>query len=1073
MMIVEMDKMSAPSSRERAQHLYEKNIELENNRRRSAQARVPSDPNAWQQMRENYEAIILEDHAFSEQHNVEYALWQLHYKRIEELRARYSAALASGGSNTSQGVKVPPRPDRLTKIRLQFKTFLSEATGFYHDLILKIRAKYGLPFGYFADDSESQIVMDKDGKKSTDIKKGLVSCHRCLIYLGDLARYKGLYGDGDSKSREYAAASSYYMQAASIWPSSGNPHHQLAILASYSGDELVAVYRYFRSLALDNPFSTARDNLIVAFEKNRHNYSQLPGDVRAPLVKEPAVRLSGKSKGKVEAKLSSKDANMEMSPDREKVSGVQDTFKSFCIRFVRLNGILFTRTSLETFADVLSLVSHDLCELLSSRPEEELKFGADAAQNALFLVRLVSILIFTVHNLKRECDGQTYAEIVQRAALLQNAFTAIFELMRHVVQGCSQLQDVSSSYTLPAILVFLEWLACCHDVAVAGSDVDEKQSITRSLFWEQCISFLNKILSIMPMGIDDGEDETCFFSMSKYEEGKTENRLALWEDFELQGFLPLVPAHTILDFSRKRSFLSDGDKEKKARVKRVLAAGKALANAIRVNQKNVFFYSKSKKFRIGVEASEDVTFSSSTSLATNGVRQTPSERMTNVGNMQPIPQPRMIEEDDDDEVIVFQPAVSEKRNKVFGPNRPPSDTLKLVQSSSADDVKFYGNAMSAPLASLHQHNTFEASSPLSVSVGGVALQVPQAVQMQSSRWSVEEATSLVNSLKGLTMLENGHLTKLEMQDNAVLSHPTAYSVGIQKLPISAGAGAGAGGLYYSQTEVSDTVLPSRIDAVVSSGVTADVLAAKTPYSLQVGMRKNPISRPVRHLGPPPGFSNVPSKPPSESVSASQLENPLMDDYSWLDGYQLTSSLRNSGLDNSLSHTTHAEPQYVNHISNGMNGTASFPFPGKQGPVVQFQMEKQKGWQDYLMLEHMKNRHEPKLQQQQFMNGNQQFSIQPEQYQGQSVWTVFVGAWLALASSGHLLLNKFRGKIEETISEMQNFRQPAVETKYVMSVRPISLKNLRGVAEWRLQVCCAYSRWTSGLGLGLLVVLLSS
>lgn len=42
---------------------------------------------------------------------------------------------------------------------------------------------------------------------------------------------------------------------------------QLAILASYSSDELVAVYRYFRSLAVDSPFSTARDNLIVAFEK--------------------------------------------------------------------------------------------------------------------------------------------------------------------------------------------------------------------------------------------------------------------------------------------------------------------------------------------------------------------------------------------------------------------------------------------------------------------------------------------------------------------------------------------------------------------------------------------------------------------------------------------------------------------------------------------------------------------------------------------------------------------------------------------------------------------------------------
>lgn len=44
-------------------------------------------------------------------------------------------------------------------------------------------------------------------------------------------------------------------------------YSQLAILASYSGDELLAVYRYFRSLAVDTPFTTARDNLIIAFEK--------------------------------------------------------------------------------------------------------------------------------------------------------------------------------------------------------------------------------------------------------------------------------------------------------------------------------------------------------------------------------------------------------------------------------------------------------------------------------------------------------------------------------------------------------------------------------------------------------------------------------------------------------------------------------------------------------------------------------------------------------------------------------------------------------------------------------------
>ncbi|KAK9022045.1 hypothetical protein V6N11_002341 [Hibiscus sabdariffa] len=104
--------------------------------------------------------------------------------------------------------------------------------------------------------------------------------------------------------------------------------------------------------------------------------------------------------------------------------------------------------------------------------EEELNFGTGAAENALLFVRLVSILIFTVHNLKRD-----------------------------------------------------EWLACSPDVAaVTSSEVDEKQSITKSL-------------ETGPMCMDDDDgDGTCFFNMSRYEEEEEEtgNRLALWEDFELQ-----------------------------------------------------------------------------------------------------------------------------------------------------------------------------------------------------------------------------------------------------------------------------------------------------------------------------------------------------------------------------------------------------------------------------------------------------------------------------------------------------------------------------------------------------------
>lgn len=47
---------------------------------------------------------------------------------------------------------------------------------------------------------------------------------------------------------------------------------QLAILAGYSNDELLSIYRYFRSLAVDNPFTTARDNLVIAFDKVKFQF---------------------------------------------------------------------------------------------------------------------------------------------------------------------------------------------------------------------------------------------------------------------------------------------------------------------------------------------------------------------------------------------------------------------------------------------------------------------------------------------------------------------------------------------------------------------------------------------------------------------------------------------------------------------------------------------------------------------------------------------------------------------------------------------------------------------------------
>ncbi|CAA0829838.1 Protein SMG7 [Striga hermonthica] len=962
-----MDKDEKNCTRDRVQRLFNKNVELENKRRKASQARIPSDPNTWQNMRENYEALILEDHAFSEQHDVEYALWQLHYRRIEELRALFNAALASTGS---QNVKAPVRsgPDRLTKIRSQFKTFLSEASGFYHDLMLKIRAKYGLQLGYFSDDRDTQISISEDGNKSSDMKKGLISCHRCLIYLGDLARYKSLYAEGDSKARDFTAASSYYMQASSIWPSSGNPHHQLAILAGYSNDELLSIYRYFRSLAVENPFITARDNLIIAFEKNRQNYTQLLGDAKtAAAVKMTPQRVPGKGRGKGETKPSFKDSKIEATVVKGKASNNFDLLKVFVTRFVRLNGILFTRTSLETFAEVFSLVKSDLLELLSSGHREEANFGSDDAECRLTIVRVIAILIFTVHNVNRESENQSYADILQCSVLLQNAFTATFEFLGCVLERCNQLSDPSSSYLLPGIMVFVEWLACHQDVTIR-SDMEEKQVNARSYFWNKCISFLNKLLA-SGVFVGKDEDETCFSNMSKYDESETANRLALPEDFELRGFVPLLPAQLILDFSRKHSFGGDGgSKERMARVQRIIAAGKALANIIKNGQESVYYVSKQKKFVFGVEPQDvdDYLLEPSVSVSTVGI----PVQYGMVSKME-----MGVDDEDEDEVIVFRPPATEKHVNDF------STTLSLGVSSPTVgfgemDSK-NENRSSVVNDGFLLHVASSAGFKLSDVVANGNPQTLQSIQPNTSNWSVEH-NSIVNGLAHLNLGENGGpLLKSELQEKFGVSQPTSFS-----MPYPQFVSPGSSQNYSIQ--IPQATMPPKLDSVMTSGASVNGLPVKPSTIMPPGPKKNPVSRPVRHFGPPPGFSSFPPKAAEELLSTTALKSdnrPIapMVDYSWLDGYQLSAAKQSVGFSSSMNQVgPNAFPSVSQ--SNGQMEIATFPFPGKQVANVQVQSERPKGWHDQFEG-HMKQYGDHLRP---FQNGNQQPGP-PQQYQGQSIW----------------------------------------------------------------------------------------
>ncbi|KAJ4755050.1 Telomerase activating protein Est1 [Rhynchospora pubera] len=1042
MMTVQMDNgIATPSSRELAESLFKKNLKLEARLKKLAEAKLPSDPNIWLEIRENLEGIILADHDFSQKNECETALWQLHYRRIEEFRYHINSGTTSSSNNPKNNNQT--NADRLKRIRGSFKVFLSEATGFYHELMLKIRSKYGLPLN-----GDNLVVNVKDENKAAEMKKGLMSCHRCLIYLGDLARYKGLYGEGEVVSREFGAASSYYTQALNMCPTSGNPHHQLGILATYSRDELLVVYRYFRSLAVDSPFTMARENLVIAFDKNRQHYSSLitNSGAKAPSAKAPPARTAGKGKGRGDRTSPVKEAKKEPVSPKEQEITMPEILKAFCVKFVRLNGILFTRTSLETFEEVFSSLMRDFQTLLSSGPEEELNFGPDSTENALLILRMVAILIYTVHNVKRESEGKSYAGVVQRNLLLQNAFTASFELVGQILKRCLEVKDATSSFYLSGILVYIEWLACHPDMA-AGSDMDEKQATARSFFWNQCVSLLNRLVSSGLAPVETDKDVSCFFEMSAYDEAETGNRIALWEDFELRGFLPLVPAQVILDFSRKSE---GGIKEKKARVERIFAAGQALTSVVQIGPMKIYFDPGPKKFVIS-KSPPETEVPKSSGLQPNGIHQlrnNPSDQ-------------DLFVEGEEDEVIVFQPnTFNEKPSPPLSITKPSIDFIQHSSGSGWDGTTSV--PFSAPINGPSQ---MPAHTDVSLDLQNVTTELPPYAS--SSNWLAEKE-ALSTGLKELSIAENGVLEQRLQGVGGGLGaiQPVSFSshipapVGLNNHNLVPGVTSEGyrhqlvppylppAPIVNASMAMPDHLLPSATAATIMqsmlAGLTAENFAHQLPPTSQfppapafsdktalpdqllpstaaqaiapsvldfgvigsdgiptrfvekhpVASKKNPVSRPVRHTGPPPGFNGpppgftgpppgfgAPVKWPDESITSPVRKDqpfpPQTDDYGWLDGYQ-----------SSANHKVAKHVGY-NNFTNAVTGDmlgASFGFAA---PVTQVSgapampVNGNNKWHDFQLFEPAKlhnNEHQVLPQ------GETQQGLLAEQPTAQSLWS---------------------------------------------------------------------------------------
>lgn len=114
------------------------------------------------------------------------------------------------------------------------------------------------------------VAAEKRLEISPDLQHALLqSCHRTLIHLGDLSRYRESEIDAKKKQKNWGPALGYYDLAIAIYPVSGIPYNQLAIISKSDGDHARALYHLYRAQSAPEPPPTAFANLELEFKKIR------------------------------------------------------------------------------------------------------------------------------------------------------------------------------------------------------------------------------------------------------------------------------------------------------------------------------------------------------------------------------------------------------------------------------------------------------------------------------------------------------------------------------------------------------------------------------------------------------------------------------------------------------------------------------------------------------------------------------------------------------------------------------------------------------------------------------------
>uniref|UniRef100_A0A673GUR5 Nonsense-mediated mRNA decay factor n=1 Tax=Sinocyclocheilus rhinocerous TaxID=307959 RepID=A0A673GUR5_9TELE len=281
-----------------------------------------------------------------------------------------------------------------------YRTHLIAGVGFFQHLLLYIQSHYQLELQDCIDWTHvtDPLIGRKKPVSATpkEMEWAQMACHRCLVYLGDLARYQNELAGVEAEQ----LAERFYHQALSVAPDVGMPFNQLGTLAGSKFYNVEATYYYLRCIQSETPFDGAYGNLKRLFDKAAKMYHQVK-----------------------------KQEMKKLSPSRQRSKDI----KRLLVSFMYLQSLLQPKNSLmeteltslcqsvlEDFNLVLFYLPLPAHGSQSASEEEEEHDSVCSVLPDCLIFKMVVTCLMVVHSLKRGASRQYSASIAFTLALFSH-----------------------------------------------------------------------------------------------------------------------------------------------------------------------------------------------------------------------------------------------------------------------------------------------------------------------------------------------------------------------------------------------------------------------------------------------------------------------------------------------------------------------------------------------------------------------------------------------------------------------------------------------------------------------------